>query len=195
MNFATLTNDFLGWVLNNGFRVLVTVAVLVAYLVLDRINTPKIEEGVDQSRFKEGSANKAIQLARAITGLFGVLFLFLIWGLDFSSVFIFASTTITLLGVALFASWSLLSNVTAYFILLLQPSFRRGHYIRIIDTDNYVEGYIAELNLFNMKLVTENREVIVYPNNLLLARPIVVNPKNRFSGIGKLPSSEESKEL
>ncbi|MEO7781150.1 MAG: mechanosensitive ion channel domain-containing protein, partial [Candidatus Nitrotoga sp.] len=94
-------------------------------------------------------------------------------------------------GVALFASWSLLSNVTAYFILLSQPSFQRGNYIRIIDVDNSVEGYIAELNLFSTKLLTENREIIVYPNNLLLVRPTVVNPKNRLSGIGKLPQNKE----
>ncbi|MFZ1705049.1 MAG: mechanosensitive ion channel domain-containing protein [Saprospiraceae bacterium] len=191
MNFSELTNDFLGWVRNNGFSLLITFVVFVAYLLLDRISTPKIEEGVDKSRFKDGSANKAINLARAITGLFGVLCLFLIWGLDISSVFIFATTTITLLGVALFANWSLLSNVTAYFILLSQPSFQRGNYIRIIDVDNSVEGYISELNLFSTKLLTENREIIVYPNNLLLVRPTVVNPKNRLAGIGKLPPNKE----
>jgi small-conductance mechanosensitive channel len=103
-------------------------------------------------------------------------------------VFVFASTTLTLLGVALFASWSLLSNVTAYFVILLNPSFRRGTFVRIIDVDNYSEGYISELSLFSTKLVTESREVIIYPNNLLLGRPTLINPRDRLHGIGKLPS-------
>jgi hypothetical protein len=67
----------------------------------------------------------------------------LTWGIEFDSVFLFASTTLTLLGVALFASWSLLSNVAAYFVILLHPSFRRGTFVRVIDFDNYAEGYIS----------------------------------------------------
>jgi hypothetical protein len=37
-------------------------------------------------------------------------------------------------------------------------------------------------------LVTENREVIVYPNNLLLGRPALINPRDRLYGVGKLPN-------
>jgi len=108
---------------------------------------------------------------------------------EITSLLVFAGTALTLLGVALFASWSLLSNITAYFILLLHPTFRRGTFVRIIDADNYVEGYIADLGLFNMRLITESREAIVYPNNLVLGRPCLVNPRDRLDGVGKLSMS------
>lgn len=93
---------------------------------------------------------------------------------------------LTLLGVALFAQWSIISNIAAYFVLLLHPSIRRGNYIRVMDMDNFIEGYVAELSLFNTKMITENREAIVYPNNLLVSRPIVVNPRIRFGSQGKI---------
>jgi len=109
-------------------------------------------------------------------------------------VLVIAGTTLTLLGVALFASWSLLSNVTAYFVLMLHPAFRRGTFIRIIDADNYVEGYVADLNLFSARLITENREVALYPNNLILGRPCLINPRDRLGGVGKLPARTEASE-
>ncbi|MEM1188223.1 MAG: hypothetical protein AAGI72_06840 [Pseudomonadota bacterium] len=68
--------------------------------------------------------------------------------MEIASLLVFAGTALTLLGVALFASWSLLSNVTAYFVLVLHPTFSRGTFIRILDADNYAEGYIAELGFF-----------------------------------------------
>jgi small-conductance mechanosensitive channel len=192
-SIASLSVDATQWLAGHWPQLTTTLAVLTAYWILDRLNTPRLEEGADSGGFKDGSATQAIRVARIITGFVGVLVLALVWGVDFHSVFIFASTTLTLLGVALFASWSLLSNVTAYFVLLLQPSFRRGNFIRIIDVDNYTEGYIAELTPFHTRLVTENRETVVYPNNLLLGRPTLINPRDRLAGIGKLPLAKEPK--
>jgi len=168
--------------------------VLILYVAVDRISAPRLEESAASSRLKSDSARKAIQVARGIIGLFGLLLLVVIWGVDFNSVAILATTAITLLGVALFAPWSLLSNRTAYFILLLHPSLKRGCFVRILDADNYVEGTISELTLFNVKLVSENRELVVYPNNLILGRPVIVNPRDRLAGVGKLMPSQNSTE-
>ncbi len=92
----------------------------------------------------------------------------------------------------MFAAWSVLSNITAFFILLAHSSFKRGTFVRVIDGDNYVEGYISEINLFNTKLISESREVVIYPNNLLLSRPLVVNPRQKLDTVGKLVPKQEA---
>ena len=69
--------------------------------------------------------------------------------------------------------------------MLFHNSFRRGNFVRVIDIDNYIEGYISEVNLFNTKLITEDREVVIFPNNLLLTRPTIINPRNKWQVIGK----------
>ena len=194
MDFATLKQSILTWFELNALQVLVTIAVFVLYIILDRVSSPKLEEGADQGRFKAGAAANAIFFARFLTGLVGLLVLAFVWGIEVASIMVFAGTTLTLLGVALFAQWSILSNVTAYFILLLHPSFRRGTFVRVIDIDNYAEGYIADLTFFNTKLITENRETIVYPNNLMLGRPALINPRDRLNGLGKLPPGESEKQ-
>ena len=188
MDFTRLLDAIFSWIELNAIQVSVTLLVLILYIFLDRFSTPKLEEVADHGRFKDGAASNAIIIARFFTGLVGLLVLAFIWGIEIASIMLFAGTTLTLLGVALFAQWSILSNVTAYFILLLHPSFRRGHFVRVIDLDNYAEGYIADLTLFNTKLITENRETIVYPNNLILGRPALINPRNRLDGLGKLPN-------
>ena len=162
---------------------------MLVYMLLVGFTKPRLEDEVGQGRFREHVASNAMTLVRSIYLLIAVFVLAFVWGVDLRSVLLLATTTVTLLGVALFASWSILSNVTAYIILVFHPSFKRGTFVRIIDVDNYTEGYIADLTLFNTKLITENREVIMYPNNLLLGRPSLINPRDRLDGIGKLPSS------
>lgn len=190
MELSSVQQQIETWITDNLTQLIITAVILLVYFVLVGLTKPRLEEGGDQSNFKESVAHSAINLARGGYSLVGFLVLALTWGFDFRSVVIFASTTVTLLGVALFASWSLLSNVTAYMILLLHPAFKRGNFVRIIDVDNYAEGYIADLTLFNTKLLTENREVIMYPNNLLLGRPSLINPRDRLDGIGKLQQSQ-----
>lgn len=180
------------WMSNNLTQIIISVVVLALYLLVDRFGTPKIEQGAEEGRFKVGAETKAVRIARLLTGFISLLVLALVWGIDFQSVFIFASTTITLLGVALVASWSLLSNITAHFILLLNSSFKRGAFVRIFDADNYVEGYLSEMDLFNTKIITDKREIIVYPNNLLLTRPVLINPRDRLNGVGKLPPHNDA---
>ncbi len=189
MDFSAVTETITNWISQNLHQLLISIAVVTTYVVLDRFSTPRLAESADKGRFRNDAANEAVRIARVVTGTFGVLLLALVWGVDFAGVLFFATTTITLLGVALFASWSLLSNVTAYFILLLHPSFKRGNFVRILEADNYAEGYIADLSPFSTKLVTENREVILYPNNLILGRPTLINPREHFDGVGKIATS------
>ena len=89
----------------------------------------------------------------------------------------------------MFANWSLISNITAYFILLTNVTYRRGNYVRILDGDNFIEGFIADINLFSTRLVTQDRETVLYPNNLILTRPVLVNPKGRWGTLGKVTAA------
>ena len=112
------------WLSENILRWGITLLLLGLYWALDRFGAPKIEEKSDSSNFGADTASRGIYFARFLLALISVPLLLIIWGVDFGSIAVFATTTLTLIGVALFASWSLLSNVTAYFILLLHPTFR-----------------------------------------------------------------------
>jgi small-conductance mechanosensitive channel len=173
------------WCVGHLYSLIWTGVMLVIYLLVTKITLPMIEKKVDQSNFKSEEVIKAYHMIRLVAGILTLAVILIIWGVDFSGLLVLSTSLITLTGVALFASWSLLSNITCYFLILFHTSFRRGNLIRILDADNYVEGYISEVGLFNTKLLTEQREVIVYPNNLVLNRPTIVNPRDRWNTIGK----------
>ena len=123
---------------------------------------------------KEEMNRRAMVVFHILLFLLLVVVLSIVWGIDIKGLLVLASSMIAVVGVALFAAWSLLSNITAFFILLGQRSFAQGKTVRIIDGSNAIEGTIMEVNLFSTELKTSDGELVVYPNNLIVSRPVVV---------------------
>lgn len=177
------------WLIEYQTNLIWTVVMLLLYMVMTRYAIPRLEKNVEKSKLKSSSAVKGLFTARILSGTVTLALILLAWGVDISGLLVLSTSILTLLGVALFANWSLISNITAYFILLTNVSYRRGNYVRVLDGDNYIEGYIADINLFNTRLVTQERETVLYPNNLMLTRPVLVNPKGKWGSLGKVPAS------
>lgn len=180
--------NFQIWVTNYQVNLLATLVILVIYLLCTRWVIPRVEKNIASTKLKSASAVKGLFVARTLLVLITIAFILLVWGIDFSGLLVLSTSILTLTGVALFASWSLLSNITSFFILLTNVSYKRGNFIRIIDGDNYIEGLISDVGPFATRLITENKEIVLYPNNLILNRPHIVNPRQRWQQFGKIPT-------
>jgi small-conductance mechanosensitive channel len=148
--------------------------VLLFYVVLSRRIAPFIYRTIAAKMLKEEMNRRAMVVFHILLFLLLVVVLSIVWGVDIKGLLVLASSMIAVVGVALFAAWSLLSNITAFFILLGQRSFAQGKTVRIIDGSNAIEGTIIEVNLFSTELKTSDGELVVYPNNLIVSRPVVV---------------------
>jgi small-conductance mechanosensitive channel len=148
--------------------------VLLFYVVLSRRIAPFIYRTIAATMLKEEMNRRAMVVFHILLFLLLVVVLSIVWGIDIKGLLVLASSMIAVVGVALFAAWSLLSNITAFFILLGQRSFAQGKTVRIIDGSNAIEGTIIEVNLFSTELKTSDGELVVYPNNLIVSRPVVV---------------------
>lgn len=106
--------------------------------------------------------------------LFSILFVVVtfIWGIDIRGVLIFASSFFALIGVALFASWSVLSNITAGIIIFFSFPYKIGDEIKIIDGDNSIEGEIIDMTLFHIQIKEINENTTTCPNNLAIQKAI-----------------------
>lgn len=186
-------NSIIDWANHYMGSLVWTAVMLLVYVLVTKWTLPRIEKKIDESNLKTPEVIRAYHIIRLVVGILTFAVILIAWGIDFSGLLVISTSLITLTGVAFFASWSLLSNITAYFLLLFQTSFRRGNFIRVLDADNYVEGFISEINLFNTKLITEDREIIVYPNNLILTRPSVINPRAKWKTVGKFTDRPERK--
>ncbi len=179
-------HGFLAWLTQYQSNVVWSGLVLVIYLAMSRKLLPKLETNIVKSKLKSNSALKGLFAARVIVATVSLALLLLAWGIDFSGLLVLSTSIITVTGVALFASWSLISNITAYFILLTNVAYRRGNYVRILDGDNFIEGVIADVGPFSTRLLTAERETLMYPNNLILTRPVLLNPKEKWGAMGKV---------
>ncbi|KHT57649.1 mechanosensitive ion channel protein MscS [Alteromonas marina] len=179
-------HGFLAWLTQYQSNVVWSGLVLLIYLAMSRKLLPKLETNIAKSKLKSNSAIKGLFAARVIVATVSLALLLLAWGIDFSGLLVLSTSIITVTGVALFASWSLISNITAYFILLTNVAYRRGNYVRILDGDNFIEGVIADVGPFSTRLLTAERETLMYPNNLILTRPVLLNPKEKWGAMGKV---------
>ncbi|MGP9802397.1 mechanosensitive ion channel domain-containing protein [Rheinheimera sp. NSM] len=158
-------------------QLIITVSVVILYFIISRRIAPVLYRFIAASRLKAEMNKRALVVFHILLVLLLVVVLSIVWGVDIRGLLVLASSMIAVVGVALFAAWSLLSNITAFFILLGQKAFAEGMEVRVVDGGNFLEGRIIEINLFSTVLRTKDNELVVYPNNLLISRPVVVFPK------------------
>lgn len=93
-------------------------------------------------------------------------------GFEYSQISIFLSSVFAVLGVAMFAQWSILSNITASLIIFFGFPYRVGDKIKILDKDDDISGVIEEISLFHV-LIKRGDETITYPNTLILQKGVI----------------------
>ena len=103
----------------------------------------------------------------------------LVLGLNYGEVTIFLSSAFAVIGIALFAQWSILSNLTASLIIFFGFPYRIGDLVKVLDKDDTITGTIEEITLFSVQLRDERGNLATFPNNLFLQRPVVkIEQKN-----------------
>ena len=98
----------------------------------------------------------------------------IIWGVKKDQIFLFISSVFAVAGVASFAQWSILSNITAGIILFFSYPFKIGDRIKIHDKDFPIEGEIVDIKAFYVVLKSSDGELITYPNNLIMQKGVSV---------------------
>ncbi|UIP30536.1 MULTISPECIES: mechanosensitive ion channel family protein [Photobacterium] len=104
-------------------------------------------------------------------------------GLGYSDISLFFSSAFAVLGVALFAQWSMLSNVTASVLIFFVFPYRIGDRVKVVDKDDDISGVINDITMFHVIIERTDGSLVTYPNNIILQKPVikltqlVVNPK------------------
>ena len=114
-----------------------------------------------------------IKYFRFVIFIFCLMLLGIIWDISFEGLSVYFLSFFTVAGIALFAAWSILSNITAGIILFFYFPYRIGDRIRIMDGDNSVEGIIFDLNMFSVIIKNDEGQKVTYPNNLALQKGII----------------------
>ena len=115
-----------------------------------------------------------VKLFNVFLFIFIFALLSILWDISYKGLAIYFTSFFAVAGIGLFASWSILSNVTAAVILFFYFPYRIGSKIKIIDGENSVSGIIADITLFYIRVQTDEGKTISYPNNLALQKPVQI---------------------
>jgi small-conductance mechanosensitive channel len=108
----------------------------------------------------------------------GVLIEAFILGADFGDISLLFSSVFAVIGIALFAIWSILSNITSGVIMFFSFPYKVGDKIKIHDKDYPIEAIIEDIRAFQLILREDNGDLVTYPNNLILQKAVTLMKKD-----------------
>ncbi|MCM4156047.1 mechanosensitive ion channel domain-containing protein [Gramella sp. AN32] len=117
--------------------------------------------------------------------LISIFLLAFAWGVGLTDLALVFSSTFAVIGVALFAIWSILSNITSGVILFFSFPYKIGDTIRIHDKDFPFEGMIEDVKAFHLHLRNPEGELVTYPNNLILQKAVTLVTKDELTSDDK----------
>jgi small-conductance mechanosensitive channel len=157
------------------FKALLSIGTIVSLLLVLWIINRYLTKVLKRSQFTRKRRKVAIRALRFIASLAAIVVLFAIWGVEHNSILWFASSLLTILGVAFFAQWSLLSNITAGLILYFNHPMKIGSYVKIEDKEFPIIGQVDDITLFFVKVKTVENQIITLPTNIVLQKAVQVD--------------------
>ncbi|WP_405611320.1 mechanosensitive ion channel family protein [Polaribacter sp. Asnod1-A03] len=143
------------------------VAFFVRLLITNSLKRIQIKFGFQEARILV--TNKIITVLIYITV---IVFISFLWGVDEKQLLIYVSSFLTILGIAFFAQWSILSNITAGVILYINYPVKIGDSITVLEKDNNITGEIKDIGAFFITLKTPEKDLITLPNSIILQKNI-----------------------
>lgn len=154
-------------------KIIETVVVFILYMVLRGTIYKLIEKTLSEKLFYNA---RGVIIKRAINFillLLGLSVITLIWGVNQADLAVFVGSVLAVVGVALVAQWSLLSNVTSGIIIFFNHNVKIGDSIVIMEAKDYIiEGKVTNIGLFFTTLQTVEMEEISLPNNIFINKSI-----------------------
>jgi small-conductance mechanosensitive channel len=121
--------------------------------------------------------SKRKQISHRIINLFLTIFVVIvlagIWNIHKDQLIVFMTSVVTVLGIAFFAQWSILSNVTSSLILFFNHPMKIGQRIRVVDKEYDISGELIDISFFFLYIKNDDGELITIPNTIVLQKTIV----------------------
>lgn len=112
-------------------------------------------------------------------------------GANFEDIAVIFSSVFAIIGIALFAIWSILSNVTSGIIMFFNFPYKVGDKIEIHDKDFPITAVIEDIRAFQLHLRLEKGDLVTYPNNLILQKAVTLVEKDAIDS----PSADDGADI
>ncbi|MFI0430789.1 mechanosensitive ion channel domain-containing protein [Mariniflexile sp. HMF6888] len=167
MFFETYKNELI----ITGFLLLFLL--IVRFILTTLITKISRKNGINIARIH--LINRYVSVTLFLIALIVIPFIF---GTKMEQLVVLFSSVFAVIGIGLFAIWSILSNITSGIIMFFSFPYKVGDKIQIHDKDFPLEGIIEDIRAFQLHLRLENGDLVTYPNNLMLQRAVTLVEKD-----------------
>lgn len=158
--------------LNYREELVYSLAVLILLLVIQFVLKKAANKVGKRSEINITRTRLMFKYINILIFLIAAFLLSFAWGVGIAELALIFSSVFAIIGVALFAIWSILSNITSGIIMFFSFPYKIGDTIRIHDKDMPIEAEIEDIKAFHLHLRTADGELITYPNNLILQKAV-----------------------
>ncbi|MGB5357689.1 MAG: mechanosensitive ion channel domain-containing protein [Eudoraea sp.] len=155
-------------------KILESIIVLVVFLVSKYIARKLVKKTVNERLLQKSRSHIIRKTIHFISLSICLVIILIIWGVKQSDLAVFIGSVLTVVGVALFAQWSILSNITSYIVIFFNHTVKIGDTVSILEGKDYeIQGEVMDISLFFVTLKTSNKEEeISLPNNVFIQKTI-----------------------
>ena len=154
------------------FQIAETIIIIIVFLITKLITKGIIRKVGIRFKYQSGRVKITNKIISVLFVTILSVFLMAIWGVDQSELLLFLSTILTILGVAFFAQWSIISNITSTLIIFFSHPIKIGDYLTIMDKDFQIEGKLSDIGIFFIIIKTKDDKKITIPSNVFMQKMI-----------------------
>ncbi len=140
------------------FQIAETIVLVLVFLILRFFAKRLIKKAGLRFNYQSGRIKITNKITNALLGILVFVVLMLIWGIKQADLVVFLSTTLTILGVAFFAQWSLISNITSTLIIFFNHPIKIGDSLTIMEKDYEIEGVLNDIGVFFITIKTKDNK-------------------------------------
>jgi len=153
-------------------KIIETLVLIAAFALVIFVTAKFVNKTVKNNLLKKVRGKIIKKVINLISLLVCSIIILIIWGVDQSELAVFIGSLLTVLGIALFAQWSILSNLTSSIIIFFNHPVKLDDTITVIDKDYETEGRVSDIGVFFITLKTKEGEQITIPSNVFIQKMI-----------------------
>ena len=155
--------------------------VFLIFIIVRRASNKIIDKTRQQKLMQKARAaivKKAVNLIFLVVML---IIIFSIFGVKQSDLFVYIGSILTVVGVAFFAQWSILSNITSSILIFFNHNVKLEDTVTIMEGKEYeIKGRISNIGLFFVTIITKEEDEITLPNNIFMQKLLKREKANRL---------------
>lgn len=167
---------------NNQNELIISGFVLLALLIIRYISHFMIRKIGKKSHINDARIRLINRYISVALFLIAILIESYVFGSEFHDLAVIFSSVFAVIGIGLFAIWSILSNITSGIIMFFNFPYKVGDKIKINDSDFPDAAIIEDIRAFQVHLRLENGDLVTYPNNLLIQKSVTLIQKDAIEG-------------